>query len=224
MSDTGAFPGSRCFLEFGQTKYFPGLDAVPAVPSQIVTGHWYLPPLTHYDPTGSPPGAEDVGIPSPERNIPLYPHNRGASPSSLESPFPHLQLHYGETARIHGKKSDHCGSSTYSSRERATSLPHTIDPRALINYSGTVFIVPRSTVERPQINLLKAPPNQGSSAKGSTYHTGGIWRFLKMRPDSKYECSWDDGSGKICGYPGTLLQVKRHLRSDHPFNGCVLGC
>lgn len=205
-------------------KCFPGLDAVPAVPSQMVTGRWYLPPLTHYDPTESPPGVEDVGIPSLERNIPLYSHNRGASPSGLESSFPHLQLHYGEMARIHGKESDHCGSSTYSSCERATSPPHTIDPCALINYSGAVSIVPGSTVEQPQINLLKAPPNQGSLAKGSTDHTGGIWRFLKMRPDSKYECSWDDGSGKICGYPETLLQVKWHLRSDHPFNRYVLGC
>lgn len=78
---------------------------------------------------------------------------------------------------------------------------------------------PHSTQEQPTPLHL----NPLLLANGSTDNTGDARQFLWVRPDSRYECLLDDGSGKRCGHLGTLLQVKRHLCSDHRLNRYVFG-
>lgn len=198
MSGTDPFSDSWYSMEFGQTNPFPGQDLVPTVPSQMAASRWYPPPLARRGPATPLPDVADTGFPPPGKNTPFDFHHRGGPPFCLEGSPPFV-FH----SRFHPE---------------GISLPHTIDPRTLL--SSTMSVINGPTVERSQAHISETPPIQDSPANGSANAAKSV-RFLRMRSKHRYECSWDDGSGKICGYSGTLLEAKRHVQRVHPSNRCV---
>jgi hypothetical protein len=80
-------------------------------------------------------------------------------------------------------------------------------------HPNTVSAVPGTPVDLPQAyptEHLPTPIQGRSTDRGEDV----LW-FLRMHSRHLYECSWDDGLGGLCGYSGTHLEVKRHLRNDH---------
>lgn len=197
----------------GQTKPFPAQGILPAAPSQMVTNHWCIPSFAQEHPTAH---HTDLWHPSPARRD-LFDSENRASLFGLKTSFPPThpsQIGCEETAYVHETGSGGHDPCFYSTHEQLTSLFHAIDPCLLANYSAA-SPTPGSTVEQP--HLIETPPS------GSAGGSGGVWQFLKMHSSSRYECLWEDGSGRTCGLSGTPSLVERHLQRDHRLNRCVIG-
>ena len=190
----------------------PVKDLVPAIPSQTASAWWDTPSLaSNY----------------PAARSPLLPTNQEPPPFALESPFHstlHAQLYPEGTVYLQRTGSGHCDLFPHATHHQAASSPQTIDPYLLVGNPNTASNMPRSAVDQPPTT-----PTRNSSApvpdpftNGSTEYTEDIWQFLRMGSDYRYECLWDDGSGRLCGQSGTLAGVKRHLQRDHRSNRCAL--
>ena len=221
MSGADPFFDSWHLMEFEQTEPFPVQDLAPTVPSQMGVSCWYPLPLVHRSPAAPSPSVEDSGLPPPGTNIPFDSRHRGTPSSRLEDSLAsalHSRLHREETTYGRGTELRH-ESAPYSTYDQSISLPHAIDPRLLL--SSTTPVINGPMGELPQVHIRETPPILDSSANGSANPAKNA-RFLRMHSKHRYECSWDDGSGKICGYSGTLREAKRHVKSVHPSSRCVL--
>jgi len=197
---------------------FLGNDLVQAVPSQVAVVYWNAPQFIPRDPAGRTP-AEDADLPLPAGNTFLE------SPlSGFESSFPpalRTQLHPEGPMHFQGTGSDYCGTT----HQQSAPLPQTTDHRPSAFDYSTMPTVPGTVVERPLVTPTRSSPAQipGPSENGPIEYTEDILQFLGMR-GHQYECLWDNGLGRPCGYSGSLVGVKRHLRSSHRLERYAPGC
>lgn len=185
-----------------------GNDLVQAVPSQVAIVYWNVLPSVPRDPTGQI-HTEDMPPPLPMGNIPFESPSSGfesSSPSAL-----HTRLHHEGPMYYQGVGSG-CFGTTH---QQPTLSPQITDPHSLVFDYTTTFTVPGTTVERPLATPTRSsPPTLDPSADAPVEYTEDVLQFLRMR-GHQYECLWEDGSGRLCGYLGSLVGVKRHLRDSH---------
>jgi len=110
------------------------------------------------------------------------------------------------------------GFSLFSSSPPAfyTHSPQTVVPYLLADNFGAVPTAPGTATGQPTATHNRSPPTNipDPSVNSLTGYTEDAWQFLRMQ-GQMYECLWDDGSGRLCGYLGPLIGIKRHLRSSH---------
>lgn len=204
MASTVSFPDPQCFIELGQITPSPMKDSAPTVPCQTSSAWWNPPSLV----TNNPTTHTFLNSSSPE-----------LTSLGLDSSFPstiHPQLHPEGMGYFQRTGYNHHDPFPHVAHHQTTLSPQSIDPYLLLGDPSTTPAVPGYTVDQPFATPRStASPVQDISMNRSTRYTENILQFLRMRSDSRYECLWDDGSGRLCGYSATLTGVKRHLRSRH---------
>ena len=180
---------------------------VPATASHTALTCWDISPLPSDGQTAHTLfETNNLGVPSFGFGIP--------SP-----PAPRAQFHPEGMLYFQRMGFSYYDSFPHTTSQQVPLFPQTVDPYLLVNGSGTAPTVPGFTVDwspaTPVDTGIPAVPVPGHRARNSTECTKDIRQFLRMRSDHQYECLWKDGSGRPCGQLGTLLAVKRHLRSDH---------
>ena len=184
----------------------------PSNPSQVALSCW--------DATSSPSDGPTIHAPfHSNREVPSF-----CLGSSLPLAF-QAQLSPEGTEHFQRMGFNYYDPFAHAARQQATPFPWLLSSYLPAYNSG-----PTPTVSGCTINhLLDAPSGsppasvQDLLANGPAECTEDILQFLRMRPDHRYECLWDDGSGGLCGHSGTLLGVKRHLRSNHDLKRYILG-
>lgn len=180
---------------------------VPTITPQIALASWGASPLAS---DGTPPLSL---LYSKDREVPSFGFVGSFPPALHAQPHPDGIPYFQRTGFSYYDPFPH------ATHQQLPPFPQTINPRLLVHNYGTTPTIPGFTVDQPPATLTRGSPSpvQDLPAYGSAECTGDLWQFVRMRHDSQYECLWDDGSGRLCGQIGTLLGVKRHLRSNHNF-------
>lgn len=195
-----------------QTMHLLENALVPAIPSQVALSCWDTTSLPLNGPTTHTPFHSD-------REVPSFCLG-GSFPLALQAQLCSEGTEYFQ--RMGFNYYDHF---PHAAHQQATPFPHLVSPHLPTYSSAPTPTVPGFTIDHPpNATTGRLPASvQDLLTNSPAECTEGILQFLRMRPDFRYECLWDDGSGRLCGYSGTLLGVKRHLRSNHDLKTYVFG-
>lgn len=227
MLSTAAFSDPQSLADLGQTMPPLEEDLIQAIPSQITTIYWNDLPLALHDPTART-SAEGTGHTPPIEDFFLDPYNRESLSLGLESslgPTLYAQHHPEGLVGFQRTGVDCCNPFPSSAHQQPIFSPWAINPYLSVEgQCDTTSAVPGTTIDRPLATHTSPPPSISNlSADCLTEYAEGIWQFLRVQ-GHHYECLWDDGSGRLCGYLGSLAGVKQHLRKSHRLKRYVLTC
>lgn len=212
MHGTAPLSNPQHFPELELTTPLPVKNLAPTILSHMTSTRWDTPSLaSNCSATHTFLGPNDPELPS----------------FGFESSFPsplHAQLYPEGMVYLHGTDFGHYDPFPHTTHHQAPSFSRSVNLDLLVGNSTIVSNVPGFRVDQPPATPTRSPPasTPGLSQNGSTEHTGGVWKFLRMCSDNRYECLWDDGSGGLCRYSGTLVGVKRHLGRAHRLKRCAL--